>query len=185
MSWLHINYRSCIHNWVTYITKSHSPLWHICCCIAWILRLLYITTWQMIYVTCIWKLHSWQFILLHPYLRFLYHKKHSPFLHIYCLVSCCLNSETVIYITMLWMKIVSCWCMLWMKSLRSCGVICITIYCHTFSIYIIYHGDKAVCISWSDVKKLAHNTCKPVQYCYVNNNINLAQNRPKLMEKSS
>ena len=74
VSWWHINYISYIHNWVTYITYSHSPLWHNYCRIAWILRLLYITTWQRIYVTCIWKLHSWQFILLHTYLGFLYHK---------------------------------------------------------------------------------------------------------------
>ncbi len=33
-------------------------------------------------------------------------------------------------------------------------------------------------------KNLAHNSCKPVQDCYVNNNINLAQNRPKIMGKS-
>ncbi len=72
----------------------------------------------MIYVTCVWKLHSWQFILLHTYLRFLYHKTYSPFLHIYCLVSCCLTSATVIYITMLWMQIVLCWWMLSMKLLH-------------------------------------------------------------------
>ena len=28
-----------------------------------------------------------------------------------------------------------------------------------------------------DAKKLAHNLCKPVQDCFVNNNIKLAQNR--------
>ena len=49
--------------------------------------------------------------------RVLISQKYSPFLHIYCIVSCCLTSATVIYITMLWMKIVTCWCMLWMKSL--------------------------------------------------------------------
>ncbi len=173
VSWWHINYRSYIHNWVTYITKSHSPLWHICCCIACILRLLYITTWQMIYVTCIWKLHSWQFILLHTYLGFIYHKSTEHSYISFAFVSCFLTSTTVLYITMLWMK-----------PLRFCGVIYITIYWHTFSIYIIYHGNKAVCISWIDAKKLAHNSCKPVQDCYVNNNINLAQNRPKIMEKT-
>jgi hypothetical protein len=205
VSWWHINYRSYIHNWVTYITRSHSPLWHFCCCLAWILRLLYITTWQLMYVTCIWKLYSWQFILLHTYLRFLYHKKYSPwymlhayeslqpwqfifvtyisrvlisqkyspFLNIYCIVPCCLTYATVMYITMLWMKFVACWCMLWMKSLRFCGVIYIKIYWHLFDI-IIYYGNKAVCISWIDAKKLANNSCKPVQDCCENkNNINL------------
>ena len=43
---------------------------------------------------------------------------------------------------------------------------------------------KSACISWIDAKKLAHNTCKPVQDCYVNNNINLAQNGPKIMEET-
>ena len=62
-------------------------------------------------------------------------------------------------------------------------VIYITIYRHLFDI-IIYHGNKAVYISWIDAKKLAYNSCKPVQDCYVNNNINLAQNRPKIMGKS-
>ncbi len=66
-----------------------------------------------------------------------------------------------------------------------CGVIYITIYLHTFFTYIIYHGNKAVCISWIDAKKLAHNSCKPVQDFYVNNNINLARNKPKIMEKAS
>ncbi len=89
VSWWRINYRSNIHNWVTYKTKSHSPLWHMCCCIACILRLLYIRMWQTIHVTWIWKLHSWQFILL----------QYSPFLHIYCLVSCWLTSAIVMYIT--------------------------------------------------------------------------------------
>ena len=144
VSWWHINHRSYIHNWVIYITKSHSPLWHICCCIAWILRLLYITMWQMIYVSCMWKLHSWQFILLHTYLRFLYHKKYLPFLHIYCLVSCCLTSETVIYITMLWMKIVSCWCMLWMKLLMFCGVMYITIYMRVTPMTICVVGNSSI-----------------------------------------
>ena len=67
---------------------------------------------------------------------------------------------------------------------RFCCVIYIEIYWHTFYIYIIYHGIKAVCISWIDAKKLAHNSCKPVQDCYVNNNINLAWNGPKIMEKT-
>ena len=71
------------------------------------------------------------------------------------------------------------------KPLHGSDVIYITIYGHTFFIYIIYHGNKAVCISWIDAKKLAHNSCKPVQDCYVNNNINLAQNRPKIMGKTS
>ena len=35
-----------------------------------------------------------------------------------------------------------------------------------------------------DTKTLAHNSCKPVQNCYVNNNINLAQIRPILVEKT-
>ncbi len=69
-----------------------------------------------------------------------------------------------------------------MKLLTFCGVIYITIYWHLFD-NIIYRGNKAVYISWIDATKLAHNSCKPVQYCYVNNNINLAQNRPKIMEK--
>ena len=161
------------------------------------------------YVTCIWKLYSWQFILLHTYLRFLYHKKYSPwymlhayeslqpwqfifvtyisrvlisqkyspFLNIYCIVPCCLTYATVMYITMLWMKFVACWCMLWMKSLRFCGVIYIKIYWHLFDI-IIYYGNKAVYISWIDAKKLAHNSCKPVQdCCEKKNNINLQKKR--------
>ena len=42
---------------------------------------------------------------------------------------------------------------------------------------IIYHGNKAVYNSWIDAKELAHNSCKPVQDCWVKNNINLPKNR--------
>ena len=44
---------------------------------------------------------------------------------------------------------------------------------------------KQYTFSWIDAKKLAQNLCNPVQDCYVNNNIYLAQNRPKIMEKAS
>ena len=112
--------------------------------------------------------------------RVLISHKYSPFLHFYCLVSCCLTSSTVIYITMLWMKIVTCWCMIWMKLLRFCGVIYITIYWHLFDI-IIYHGNKAVYLSrpvqrhqlWIDAKKLALISCIPAWDCYVYNNITI------------
>ena len=139
----------------------------------------------MIYVTCIWKLHSWQFILLQTYQGLLYHKStHHSYISI-AFVSCCLTSATVIYITMLWMKIVTCWCMV-MNEIT----LVLRCYIHNnlltpFWIYIIYHGNKAVYISWIDSKMLAHNSCKPVQDCYVNNNINLAQKRPKIMGKAS
>ena len=168
--------QSYIHNWVTSVIKSHSSLWHICCCIACIPRLLYITNdkWYMLhaYEVTFFTIHFVTYIS-----KVHYHKKYSSFLHIYCLVSCCLTSATVIYITMLWMKIASCWCMLWMKSLRFCGVIYIKIYWHLFDI-IIYYGNKAVYISWIDPKKLANNSCKPVQdCCEKKNNINLQKKR--------
>ncbi len=99
VSWWHINYRSYIHNGVTYITNSHSPLWHICCCIACILRLLYITMWQMKICFIHMKV---TFLTIHfvTYIsRVLISQKYSPFLHIYRLVSYCLTSVTGIYIT--------------------------------------------------------------------------------------
>ncbi len=206
--------RLTIH-FVTYISRvliSHrySPFIHIYCLVSCCLTsatVIYITMLWMKIVTCwcmIWMKslrfcgviyikiywHLFDIIIYHGnkavYIsRVLISQKYSPFLHIYCLISCCLTCATVIYITMLWMKIVTCWCMIWMKLLRFCGVIYITIYWHTFSIYIIYHGNKAVYISWIDAKKLAHNSPKPVQDCYVNNNIKLAQNRQKIMEKVS
>ena len=54
--------------------------------------------------------------------RVLISQKYSPFIHIYCLGPCCLTYAIVMYITMLWMKFVACWCMIWMKLLSFCGV---------------------------------------------------------------
>ena len=110
----------------------------------------------MIHVTCIWKFTALTIHFVTYISRVLISQKYSPFLNIYCIVPCCLTYATVMYITMLWMKFVACWCMLWMKSLRFCGVIYIKIYWHLFDI-IIYYGNKAVYISWIDAKKLAHN----------------------------